>query len=250
MVGWGARCVGSAAERLGAADVLAQADARLGVTQARWRSLDPSPRRASSLSAIGRMLLPAAGDDARARAFAQGLAEIALATKDAFPDNLFWDFDAVAASLWSAPDVGTLQRRAQGLAALPTRYGRRTPIGFAYVHDFLYGFDWAKWVARAPASRGHVAPFAPGLVDAMHRRADELLVAIAGGRDAKYPALGGARARNPFGFGRAPEQEERLLRELARRELVPVRTWRLDGAPDVTRPWLAMRRQVAVELGL
>ena len=258
--------MGSAAEqstgRSGVAEVLAQADARLGVTAPGWRTLDPARTRASSLSSIGHAILggaddggggeggPAGRDDAKAGVFAQALADIAIATRDAFPDNLFWDFDFVGASLWRAPDMATLQRRAQDLVTLPGRYGRHTPIAFAYVHDFLYGFDWAKWVARAPASRGHVAPFDPALVDAMHTRADELLAAIEGGGDSKYPALADTRPRNPFGFGRAPHEEARLLQVLAQRDLVPVRTWRLDGAPTRWRPWLAMRRQVARELGL
>ena len=39
------------------------------------------------------------------------------------------------------------------MARLQHAYGRDTPIHFSYVHDFVYGYDWAKWVARGTDTR-------------------------------------------------------------------------------------------------
>lgn len=70
-----------------ALDALAEADARLG---APWLSLAPERAHARSLAAIGRALLEpeaaaAPPEPAAYDAFAEGLAAIALAVRDAFP---------------------------------------------------------------------------------------------------------------------------------------------------------------------
>lgn len=226
---------------------LEDADAALATGEPSWRSLDPARRRAHALRDIGRAILGERSDPS-ARAWADGVVAIATAVRDAFPDNLLWDLDALAAALWREP--GALKRRVDELVALQHAFGRRTPIAFSYVHDFLYGFDWAKWCSRSPASRAGLPPYSPELVAAMHRRARELRAAIAAGTDAKYPPLPDGSARNPFGFARDPEAELALHRALARRGFVPLHAWRIDGQADWQRPYLVLRRRTAIELGL
>jgi hypothetical protein len=197
-----------------------------------------------------------------ARPLANGLCELALAQLDAFPGNLFWDLDLIAVAIIEqarplAPLLA-IQRVAQQfdrMAELQRLYGRSTAINFAYVHDFVYGYDWAKWVAREPSVQTDVPePFDPRFLAYMRTRAHELLELIAAD-DAKYPALDDDQARNPFPFSREPAAEITLHRELARRDLIPVPTWSgdavsLDWPTRWQMPFQALRIEVARELGL
>ena len=235
------------------AEILVGADREVGAGGEDWLTLDPKRDRASTLSAIGRRVLATGpGDAPVAVAFAEGLAEIATAMREAFPDNLLWDLDFLAAELWrnAAGDATALRRHARSIAAVQDLFGRHTVIGFAYVHDFTYGYDWAKWIGRDPDARHGVRPFDPAFVAAMHERGDELRETIGEGGDDKYPPLVGAGPRNPFGFSREPEDELRLHRHLAEQGAVPVETWRQDAEPDPDRPYAALRREAAEALGL
>jgi hypothetical protein len=197
-----------------------------------------------------------------ARPLSNGLCELALAQLDAFPGNLFWDLDLIAVTIvaqaCSLPQLAAIQHVAQQfgrMAELQRLYGRSTAINFAYVHDFVYGYDWAKWVAREPSVQTDVPePFAPRFLAYMRVRAHEMIELIAAD-DAKYPALVGDQARNPFPFSREPADEIRLHRELARRDLIPVPTWdpdalSLDWKTRWQVPFQARRIEVARELGL
>jgi hypothetical protein len=197
-----------------------------------------------------------------ARPLSNGLCELALAQLDAFPGNLFWDLDLIAVTIVaqarSLPQLAAIQHVAQQfgrMAELQRLYGRSTAINFAYVHDFVYGYDWAKWVAREPSVQTDVPePFAPRFLAYMHVRAHELLELIAVD-DAKYPTLDDDHARNPFPFSREPADEFALHRELARRDLIPVPTWdadalSLDWATRWQVPFQARRIDVAGELKL
>ena len=235
------------------AAILSEADREVGADGEDWATLDPKRKRASTLSAIGARVVPAAmEDDVAAVAFAEGLARIAVAMREAFPDNLLWDLDYLAASLWAhaAGDAEVLRAHAGKVAAVQRVFGRETVIGFAYVHDFTYGYDWAKWVGRSAEARIDVAPFDPRFVEAMLDRGEELREVIASGEDDKYPPLIGAGARNPFGFSREPADELRLHRWLAARGEVPVESWRVDAEPDPGRDFAALRVAGAEVLGL
>jgi hypothetical protein len=197
-----------------------------------------------------------------ARPLGNGLCELALAQLDAFPGNLFWDLDLIAVAIIEQarplPTMAAIQHVVQQfarMAELQRLYGRSTPINFAYVHDFVYGYDWAKWVAREPDVQADVPePFAPRFLAHMRVRAHELLELIAAD-DAKYPALVDDHTRNPFPFSREPADEISLHRELARRDLIPVPTWdvdalSLDWATRWSVPFQALRIDVARELGV
>jgi hypothetical protein len=229
------------------------------------RSLDPSRDRATSLGdlhATALASIDARLRDALAEALAEGLCELALAQLDAFPGNLFWDLDLICAAILAearALDPGSARAcvgdRFARMAALQHLYGRRTAINFSYVHDFVYGFDWAKWVAREPSLHAAApGPFSLPFLEYMDRRGRELLELI-DRDDSKYPSLDGDEPRNPFPFSREPDDEIRLHRELARRDLIPVPTWIADAdARDWSTRWripFADRRvAVASEFGL
>ncbi len=232
---------------------LADADARLfeGVTR---RSLAPSRARATGIdgivAALGREgvpmgLLEPLGD---------GLVAIAGAMLDAFPDNLFWDLDFLAASLAreamrSGDARAHLTRAVRTACVVQHPFGCKTPIRFRYVHDFSYGFDWSKWVLADSAARAHVGPFDMAFLERMKRRGEELLGLIAED-DAKYGRLAGETARNPFPFSREIEDEERLMRDLAARRALPVEAWRFDATPEWDRPYYRLREERANALGL
>ena len=204
-------------------------------------TLDPSRERATSLEALHRSLVPRLADPGMEDALARGLVETASAIRRHFPDNLLWDFDALAAALVArCPDSASLLRAFEDVVALNALFGCETTIRFRYVHDFIYGFDWAKWVRRDPGARTGVGPFDAVFLTALLARGRELLELIAAD-DEKYPRLPDERARNPFVFSREPEDELRLHRALAAEGLVPVPAWRLDGTPTWDRPFADLR---------
>jgi hypothetical protein len=195
---------------------------------------------------------PALDSDALRADFGHALDRVARAMHDAFPENLFWDLDALAHRLArTGREEGARAMIAQSalVAAMQHLFGRETPIAFQYTHDFVYGFDWAKWVRRDPSAHAHVGPFDACFLDSMWRRGHELLVLIANDDD-EYPKLRGRRARNPFGFERDPEHERRIYRDLAERDLLPVRAWEPEPRGQWDRPFRELREERAKALGL
>ena len=224
------------------------------------RSLDPQRERATPLVELHTQVLRECPPPLRPvleRPLAHGLATLARAQFEAFPGNLFWDLDLIAATILA--EAAALARPEAALACVEDRfarmarlqhlYGRATAINFSYVHDFVYGFDWAKWVTREPTLHAHVpGPFSLAFLVYMERRGPELLELIAT-NDHKYPSLPDERPRNPFPFSRAPAAEIELHRELARRDLIPVPTWdRRALALDWSARWCSDFQARRVEL--
>ena len=229
---------------------LEEMDRRVG---GRWLSLAPDRERAAPLVGIARSIARARSpvDDA----WCESLARIAGAVLEHFPDNIFCDLEVIAAwlrmtALRVEEPEAWLAGATERMVTLHALYGRYTVIRFRYVHDFLYGFDWARWVQRDPATRARVGPFDAAFLEHSARRARELIMAIERGDDPKYPPLpAGAIARNPFGFSREPEDEKRLLRALAREGWIPLEAWRTQPGPAWDRPYQETRERRARELG-
>ncbi|MBX3126625.1 MAG: ferrochelatase [Polyangiaceae bacterium] len=209
-------------------------------------SADPSRLRAASLCDVFeeacRRWSPA--DPA---GLSLALAAVAEATLTHFPGNLLWDFEFIAGRLASAEPA----LRAEVVASMELlhhRFGSR-PIAFRYVHDFSYGFDWARWVERDPGAAGDSGPFDLPFLRYLEQRGAELVELIAAD-DAKYPTLAPGQTRNPFGFSREPADEVRLFRALAARGWLPVEAFRFDATPDWRAGHAKLRRRLAQELGL
>jgi hypothetical protein len=226
--------------------------------EARVSTLSLAPHRVhrTPFGALGRALLTDRVPVSVGEAFAGGLTRFVDATRESFPHNVFSDFDRLAREVLRAAEVCDPSRgvhcvsRAWGrLAAMQKLFGGNSAIRFRYVHDFAYGFDWAKWVQRDPASRAHIGPFDPVFLDAMLTRGYELLSLIARD-DATYGQLPDARPRNPFGFSREPFDEIRLHEALACAGWIPVRAWETEGACDPMRPYAATRVAFAARMGL
>jgi hypothetical protein len=212
------------------------------------RSLDPgrdvAPSASELVASLAGRLAPVGGDEA----FARVLDGVAQAFAEDFPDNLFLDLELLASALARAPSALAMERLGDRVRGLSHEFGA-PPIHFRYAHDFLYGFDWCRWVARDPAARAGVGPFDEPFLAYLATRAGELRALIAKD-DPKYGRIGSDTFRNPFGFSREPEDEERLHRALAARDLIPVEAWRVDGRARWDRPYAQLREDVARELGV
>lgn len=235
--------------------LLLSEDARLDRDVQR-RSLSPEKASASTLVEIATALNLTRERTALQLEFARGLAEWTRSQQVNFPDNLFWDFDYPAASvlrharsLPAPEDLDYVAAAFGRMVELQQRYGIHTTIRFRYVHDFSYGLDWAKWVAREELQDGSVGPFDWQFLTYLRRRAFELVELIERD-DTKYPTLRGDGARNPFPFLRDPDSEVRILSELARRDQLPVRAWDVEASPRCDRPFQALREACAEDLGL
>jgi hypothetical protein len=238
--------------------VLSAADRQLALEER--LTLDPKRARASSLQSLWERSVKRDDSAELKRELAESLPPIALSIAEHFPENIFWDLDFLAASLigqarseaaknGEGAGVQRMRDTTELLVDVQARYGVHSAIRFRYVHDFIYGYDWARWVAREPQTRTAIGPYDLVFVQRMRDRSEELLELI-GANDDTYPPLEHNLARNPFGFSREPAAESALLFQLARAELIPVEAWRTDPAPNWNRPYGELREQQARKLGL
>ncbi len=221
--------------------------------RAHFCTLDPARARARLPTELEALVLRPSDDPALARAFRVGMLRAYEAMLDAFPDNLLWDLEALASALVEQARGGgepaiAIERSWDRVAELQYVFGRRGPIRFRYIHDFIYGFDWARWVAKEPAARATVGPYDPAFVERMHRRGGELIALIEDGSDLEYGPLPGSEIRNPFGFSREPDDELALHRSLASRDELPVLAWQPGAQPHWQRPFTQLRSRAAAAL--
>lgn len=230
---------------------LHELDLRVDAVPSGGRSLDPQQpgRRATRMHA----LLETAADEAPhvQAVLGEALVLVGKSVLHAFPLNLFWDMDGVFAELRqvSRTSLDDTRRLAQALAELMDLFGRESPIRFQYVHDFVYGFDWAEWVRREPAGRAAVGPFSARYVARTRHRGLELLALIEAD-DSKYHKVPEGEFRNPFSFTRTPDEERTLFESLAAADAIPNPAWSLHTAPRWDRDFDAEREVVAAKLGL
>ncbi|WP_245919502.1 ferrochelatase [Melittangium boletus] len=192
-----------------------------------------------------------AGQEAgeRGGAFVRGLTDVVLVLIEDFPDNIFWDLDYLACRLWSAGGPRDIEVFTHRVVGLFRGFGNKSELRFRYAHDFLFGFDWARWVAREPLVRAGIGPFDLAFFDYLDARR-QTLVELISDNDAKYGQLEGAAFRNPFTFLREPHEEELLHQMLAREDLIPVKAWRMDGERRWELPFSDLRAETARRLGI
>lgn len=229
---------------------LAEVDSRIAATRYGAMTLDPHRQGASTLAELVERLA-----DAEERAhLAAAASSVAEAQLECFPENLLWDFDFFLASVHrqavAADDYAArLDESTRVTVGLMRLYGQQSVIQFRYVHDFMYGFDWARWVRREPVARAHVAPFSLDFLKQVEVRGRDILDLIEAD-DEVYSQIDDDRPRNPFPFSREPEDELRLYRALSERGCIPIEAWRLDARPDATRDFDAIREDAARQLGI
>jgi hypothetical protein len=185
----------------------------------------------------------------RMRAFVRGLGEVVGTLAEDFPDNIFWDLDHLAWCMWNAGRPEAIDGFARRVVVLCRSFGNKSELRFRYAHDFLYGYDWARWVSRQPEERAGIGPFDLVFFDYLDARRQKLLDLVANNDD-KYGQLHGQEFRNPFTFCREPREEAHLHQVLAQSDLIPVKAWRLDGERRWDLPFTDLRAEAAKRLGL
>jgi hypothetical protein len=220
------------------------------------RSLSPQRSAATPSAALCDALLKGETDTSLVRVFAQGMRELENGLLTHFPNNLYGDLDYFASAILGEAraqpyPIVHLERLFSLTAELLQLYGCHSPIHFQYAHDFLYGFDWARWVRKATSKRQAAGPFSMEFLLYLQKRGHELLALIAKD-DAQYPRLATWQNRNAFTFSRLADDERLLHKTLAAEALVPVEAWRRDAQPRCDRDYSQLRaaRARALHLGL
>jgi hypothetical protein len=216
-------------------------------------SLNPNKNIITSFRDIGHIITEKTDNIQLIRCIASSLETILKAQIDNFPENLFWDFDLIVFSLLeqslSAKEGGIrfLESFTNKLVELMKMFGCKSEIRFRYVHDFTYGFDWARWVKKDPVNRANIHPFSPFFLDYLLSKGKELLQRISMD-DAHYHHISTCSYRNPFRFSRDPKDEYRLLTYLAGYDLIPVSTWNRNTNVMWDKPFDQLREQVSLKL--
>jgi hypothetical protein len=171
-----------------------------------------------------------------------------------FPENIFWDFDCIVSSmleqaLSSDAPVDVLEDFGKEIVLLMDMFGRESEIRFRYIHDFMYGFDWARWVKKKPEQRANSQPFCIHFLDDLLCKGEEILQCIKKD-DLKYPQISKKRYRNPFCFSREPKDESTLLTYLAARECIPVPAWEWNAVGVWNKSFSQIREEASLKLNI
>ncbi|MEC4817561.1 MAG: hypothetical protein SAK29_30470 [Scytonema sp. PMC 1069.18] len=217
-------------------------------------SLNPHKTTSASFVELGNLIFRKTSNLQVIQTLRETLEHILYALLDNFPDNIFWDFDFMVRSMLTQALVTEespgcfLETFGDKVVSLMHMFGKESEIRFRYVHDFIYGFDWAKWVQKDTQNRAIVEPFSMTFLDCLLARGKEILQLIRVG-DTKYHRLTEQQNyRNPFCFSREPDDEFRLLTSLAKKQLIPVATWNWNACPIWNQPFHQMREQLSLEL--
>ena len=172
-----------------------------------------------------------------------------------FPNNIFWDKDyfvayilEVVSSYPASLQQGFVDTFSSRFVSLLQLFGNQSIIKFQYLHDFSYGYDWAKWVYNDSEARSGVLPFSMQFLDRMYSRGKELEVLISE-NNSKYPQLQSENYRNPFQFHRTIECETIMMRRLVSLEAVPIKGWDITGNLEWNKPFNDIRNKEAERLG-
>ncbi len=218
-------------------------------------SLNPQKTLITSFAELGNIITEENTDIQIILTLQETLESIVRTQLKNFPENIFWDFDFLVKSMLrqalSANEgaIPFLKVFCEKMVSLIEMFGNKTEIRFRYVHDFIYGFDWARWVQKDPQKRAHIEPFSLVFLDYLLVKGKEILKRISHGQVTSYK-LCDTGYRNPFTFSREPEDEYRLLTCLAEEELIPVAVWNWNASPVWNKPFQEMRQQLALKLNI
>ncbi|MBD2778693.1 hypothetical protein [Iningainema tapete] len=217
-------------------------------------SLNPQSSLTTSFVELGNFVMQTTCDYELVKSLRDTLERVLYALLQNFPDNIFWDFDFIVSSMLKQALAqedkaeAFLESFGDKIVSLMSMFGKHSEIRFRYTHDFIYGFDWAKWVQKE--SHCNIdEPFSLTFLDCLLTRGQEITQLIKVD-DAKYHRLAGKLYRNPFCFSREPEDERRLLLYLAQKQLIPVATWSWNACPVWNKPFHQMREQLSLKLNI
>ncbi len=217
-------------------------------------SLNPNQSIITSFTELEVKVIQQVSDVQVLKTIRDNLKKILNALLHNFPENIFWDFDFVVSSMLNqalladAP-IDVLDNFSNKIVLLMNMFGRESEIRFRYIHDFTYGFDWARWVKKKPHHRADTEPFCFDFLDDLLCKGEEILQRIKKD-DVKYPHISEKRYRNPFCFSREPKDECRLLTYLAARECIPVPGWEWNTVAVWDKPFYQMREDASKQLNI
>ncbi len=218
-------------------------------------SLNPHKTLTTSFVELGNLVTQKTSQIQLIESLRDTLKRILYALLQNFPENIFWDFDFIVGSMLKqalVADAGAvcfLESFGDKIVSLMEMCGRQSEIRFCYVHDFMYGFEWAKWVQKEAQTRGVIEPFSLTFLDYLLTRCQEIsqLIQV---DDVRYHRIAEKCYRNPFVFSREPEDERRLLTYLAVNQLIPVAAWNWNDDPVWDKPFHQIRAQLSLELNI
>jgi hypothetical protein len=218
-------------------------------------SLNPHKNLMTSFTELGSLIFENTTDSQLISTIHKTLESIVYAQMQNFPENLFWDFDFMVSSMLKQAflkgnrAVEFLECFGEKMVLLTQTFGINTDIHFRYVHDFIYGFEWARWVQKDPQNRADITPFDLNFLDYLLNKGKELLQRISL-NEVTYYKLSDTGYRNPFTFSREPEDERLLLTYLAKEQLIPVAAWNWNAQPVWNKPFQQMREELSLKLNI
>lgn len=178
--------------------------------------------------------------------FSDYLEQMILSIRHHFPENIFWDLDYMIAyavresQKFKEPEL-FWEAYTQKLNHLLAVFGCHGEIRFRYLHDFTYGFDWARWVRKDLPSRKNVQPFEMAFFDRTISRGEELLELIRQ-NDSRYHRLQTSSYRNPFSFSRDILEEKEMMCWLSNNNGLPIAQWNANGPINFEKDFDLIRK--------
>jgi hypothetical protein len=164
-----------------------------------------------------------------------------------YPQNIFWDFDYLLFYIWSQKNKDVLFAMAKKILNVQLYYSSINSINFAYIHDFIYGYDWDRWVRKDIKNRYLVGLYDLKFLSYLEKRGLQIIDSI--GSDERYPVLVKNQNRNVYNFHRHGAAEIKTLTSLAKEENIPIQGWRTDGGEwDCAKNYMLLREKKANEL--
>ena len=216
-------------------------------------SLNPHKNLITSFQDIGNLIVERTDDVQIIQCLYNTVERIVRAQLVNFPENIFWDFDFMIRNMLEqaiiADDKAILFLESFGnkLVELMELFGFTKEIRFQYVHDFMYGFDWARWVNKEPEKRAEIQLFSLTFLDNVLSKSKAILQLMSVD-DTRYHHISSQSYWNAFCFSRDPEHEYRLLTHLAAYELIPVATWNWNASPVWNKPFDQIREELSSKL--
>ncbi|WCL50907.1 hypothetical protein [Leptospira sp. GIMC2001] len=186
--------------------------------------------------------------------FAEKFATIIDSILINFPKSIFWDFDYFCKSLMSEKQSiedwkSEFDQRLELILSINERFGCKSSIRFQYYHDFLYGFDWFKWMNLENRESSKADPFGIEFLSYINNRGKEMEVLIEKNSE-EYGQIEDHSFRNPFYFTRTDNDEMLLMRNLASNDELPLQTWKLYPNLECKKDYSEIRNKRAFELNI
>ncbi|MEH2239344.1 MAG: hypothetical protein V7K30_24570 [Nostoc sp.] len=128
-------------------------------------SLNPQKILITSFAELGNLITEQKANIKLLTTLQETLESIVYSQLQNFPENIFWDLDFLVSSMLRqalVADEGAiafLKVFGEKMISLTEMFGNKTEMRFRYVHDFIYGFDLARWVQKEPQKRAQIEPF-------------------------------------------------------------------------------------------